>query len=120
MHYDDPSSDFKEDMGVKCIGGILHDYSNKPTFTKNDNIMRKEQERNDMDGKGPDNGGDLVRYPFYDQALVLPPYSRNPPPLVRADDNVWVAATHGHESCGRIKERFWYVYIQSRMTILDI
>jgi len=27
-------------------------------------------------------GGNLVRYPLYDQALVLPPYSRNPPPLI--------------------------------------
>jgi hypothetical protein len=59
IHYDDGC--------FKCIGCILYNYSDKTQFIRGDNRMRKDH--NDLDG----NGGDLVRYPFYDQALVLSP-----------------------------------------------
>mmetsp|Transcript_2958 Transcript_2958/g.3513 ORF Transcript_2958/g.3513 Transcript_2958/m.3513 type:complete len:397 (-) Transcript_2958:220-1410(-) len=105
-HYDDSTSGFKEEYNVQNIGSMLHNYSNKPNYMLEDNVMRSRCAH--LNGRGH-YGGDLVRYPFYNKDTeIYPPYSRNPPPLVRSEDGVLVVADRSMQPLPYpIRERFW-------------
>eukprot|EP00751_Fragilariopsis_kerguelensis_P049273 CAMPEP_0171033462 /NCGR_PEP_ID=MMETSP0736-20130129/39009_1 /TAXON_ID=186038 /ORGANISM="Fragilariopsis kerguelensis, Strain L26-C5" /LENGTH=103 /DNA_ID=CAMNT_0011476427 /DNA_START=17 /DNA_END=325 /DNA_ORIENTATION=+ len=75
VHYGDPPAGFVEEFGLTSIRHLLRDCSSRPEPTSGDNAMRVAHQ-----------GGELVRYPFYDSWEVNPPYCLNPPPKVRSHD----------------------------------
>ena len=99
VHYGSPPAGFVEEFGLTSIQHLLRDCSTRPEPTSGDNAMRVTHQ-----------GGELIRYPFYDSWEVNPPYCLNPPPKVRSYDWVWVVAEQ-QLCCEKqlLIERFWYV-----------